>query len=73
MYEILLGVEMKTFKDLIELSKIQLKIAKDVWPNGTLLKCSICGKEQQASSDDCGYYLRCGWPKCCQKTMGIVE
>ena len=46
-------------------------IAKDVWPNGGVLGCSVCGHEKEMSTRDGAYYLCSGWPKCCGITMHL--
>ena len=55
--------------DLSVLLHLVDHIAADVWPNGATLSCSVCGRIEEASTEDCARYLHSGWPKCCGKSM----
>lgn len=48
-------------------------VAQDVFPNGAILQCSVCGKEIDCSTSDCSYYLGHGWPTCCGYTMTLTS
>ena len=48
---------------------LQKHIAQDVWPNGALLYCTTCKRNQKINTSECANYLIQGWPKCCGKTM----
>ena len=46
-------------------------IARDVWPNGAILTCRRCSREERIGTKTCGTFLREGWPKCCGYTMRL--
>jgi hypothetical protein len=48
-------------------------VAHDVFPNGSILRCSVCRREIACSTDDCGYYLGHGWPTRCGHTMTLTR
>ncbi len=48
---------------------LHISVAEDVWPDGAILICVICGKEKKIDIDECAHYLALGWPKCCSRTM----
>lgn len=61
-------------KNIIEKAlNLHSSIAQDVFPNGTILRCSLCEKEIDCSTNDCGYYLGHGWPVCCGYTMVLTS
>jgi hypothetical protein len=39
-------------------------IAGDVWPDGWVGECHICGKPFYYTQEEFGYCLAHGWPKC---------
>ena len=49
------------------------KIAKDVWPEGAMLKCKRCEETKKISSAECGDYLENGWPEHHGETMIMVD
>jgi len=55
-----------------KLSNLRSSIVQDVFPKGAILRCSLCGKEIDCSTNDCGYYLGHGWPVCCGYTMVLT-
>jgi len=60
-------------KNIIEKAlNLHSSIAQDVFPKGAILRCSLCGKEIDCSTIDCGYYLGHGWPVCCGYTMVLT-
>jgi len=60
-------------KNIIEkVMNLHGSIAQDVFPKGGILRCSVCGKELDCSTNDCGYYLGHGWPVCCRRTMTLT-
>jgi hypothetical protein len=36
-----------------------------------LLRCGMCGKCVECSSEELMSYMRQGWPKCCGETMEL--
>lgn len=50
---------------------VQKSIAADVWPDGAVLECSACQKQQPITTEMAGAYLATGWPKCCGYTMRV--
>ena len=60
-------------KNIVEKAlNLHSSIAQDVFPKGGILRCQVCGKELDCSTNDCGYYLRRGWPTCCGHTMRLT-
>ena len=59
--------------DFSKLANLQRNIAADVWPNGAKLECDECGRTVNATSAECGEYLRSGWPNCCGQTMKLTK
>jgi hypothetical protein len=55
------------------INNLHNNIANDVWPNGWDMWCKFCGKTIHMTSQDCGYALSHGWPRCCGHEMGNVE
>jgi len=47
--------------------------AKSIWPGGTVLYCSRCGRTQTASIGELANYLAGGWPQCHAETMRIGD
>lgn len=65
---------MNNFKNVIEKAQsLHGSIAQDVFPNGAVLRCSICGNESNITTNDCAYYLGHGWPKCCELAMTLEK
>ncbi len=58
---------------LKRLQGLHANIAKEVYPNGVILTCSNCGRQEEATTEDCAYYLAHGWPKCCGHDMRTTE
>ena len=52
---------------------IHTKLARDVYPNGGLLHCLKCGREQHFTTEDAAQYLKSGWPRCCGLSMRSVK
>jgi hypothetical protein len=59
--------------NLSAITGLQDKIANDVWPDGAVLVCQVCGMKKRVTAADCGQYLAHGWPKHCGKTMSVRE
>jgi hypothetical protein len=36
------------------------------------LRCTICGRSDEASAAELLRFTRTGWPKCCGQVMGLV-
>lgn len=61
---------MKT-QDAINMKKsLPRAVANDVWPNGAVMECKVCGRKQYLTTEECGRALfGGGWPECCGQTM----
>ncbi|HET7552170.1 MAG TPA: hypothetical protein VFK04_12840 [Gemmatimonadaceae bacterium] len=59
--------------DFSKLANLQRNIAADVWPNGAFLECDECRSKRAATTEDCGRYLKHGWPMCCGQTMKLTS
>lgn len=46
-------------------NELMRKIAADVFPHGAVLTCAACGNSVETTTEQCGAYLRVGWPRCC--------
>jgi hypothetical protein len=55
--------------NLAKLATIHRDIASDVWPNGAILKCTVCSRTEQITSAQAANFLRRGWPSHCDRTM----
>ena len=58
--------------DFTKLANLQRNVAADVWPDGAKLECDECGGFTYVTSEECGVYLKRGWPKCCGQTMKLT-
>jgi hypothetical protein len=49
-------------------------VAKSIWPNGTVIHCSKCGRVQTVSVGEAATFLEKGWPTCCRgETMWVGD
>jgi hypothetical protein len=53
--------------------EIHRDTAKRIWPGGTVLRCTRCGRTQTASIGELAKYLAGGWPQCHRETMRIGD
>lgn len=50
---------------------IHESIAKQIAPQGAILRCGSCGRSTARSADAVAEFLRSGWPACCGETMSL--
>jgi hypothetical protein len=56
----------------VDLQKLYLKIATDVYRIASDLKCPQCGKWETVGPKEIAAYLRTGWPEHCGETMHLI-
>jgi len=56
---------------LARIQQVHAKIAKDVFPQGGVLKCRECDTQIKFTTKQATEYLTTGWPKHCGKAMRI--
>lgn len=54
---------------LPDFANLHRNIAADVWPNGAVLSCALCGYFRHITSAEAGGYLANGWPRHCGTAM----
>lgn len=67
---------------VVVLTSLPGKVAGDVWPDGAVIECKVCGSRQHLSTEECGRALfggglssasHEGWPKHCGQTMIMID
>jgi hypothetical protein len=68
-------LELRDYEAAIdEVADHHLAVAQRIWPDGTMLHCTRCGRVQQATTAQVARYMAHGWPTCClRETMHLGE
>lgn len=66
------GLATESLKQIAgNLSKVYERVARSAFPHGVATVCNECGKSRLMTTEEAAVCLAVGWPKCCERTMGV--